>query len=375
MERIKQIEDYVHTRADLVYGKNPTNPGDAHRKEEYIRQLIKKNMKGGRLGETTATHSHHGFQIQSVLVPKDKFTRENAIKYVRKHFQYKKIDSTQRRNFYSFRQFDPTKNSKYFTKILDNGVELVFEKKPIGPDSIKPHPFEKRADPKSDRTQSSDARGFTPLTPSDPYAMGAMAGGSFKVSDIYKFIKNGYFKPSDRENITGYKLLDELSTKHFQVYQNKQQKIIVINYTGTMELVDWLNNWNYLFRTYNLSTRYKRAKDILEKVLKDYSGYQIRLISHSQSGIIVRELAKVYENEIFEIISLNPANLSVNEDKPAPVNEYVIKSDLDFASYFRKPEKNDLIIKSETKNLITEHLPEILFRLNPDLEIGRRDRA
>ena len=79
------------------------------------------------LGESTATHSHHGFQIQSVLIPKDKFTRDEAIKYVRKHFQYKKIDSKQRPNFYSFRQFDPNKNSKYFTKKLDNGVELVFE--------------------------------------------------------------------------------------------------------------------------------------------------------------------------------------------------------------------------------------------------------
>ena len=364
MERQKEIEKYAHKRADVVYGKNPTK-NYSTRKEEYIRQIIKKNIHGGKLGETTATHSHHGFQIQSVLVPKDKFNKVEAIKYIKKHFQYKKIDATP--SYFRFRQFDPTKNSKYFTKVLDNGVELVFEKKPIGPDSIKPHhpevleglgAFEKRADPKSDRTQSKE-----------------LDGGSFKVSDIYKFIKNGYFKPDDRENITGYKLLDELSTKHFQVYQNKKQKIIVINYTGTMELVDWLNNWNYVFRTYNLSTRYKRAKDILEKVLKDYSGYQIRLIAHSQSGIIVRELAKVYENEIFEIISLNPANLSVNEDKHAPVNEYVIKSDLDFASYFRKPEKNDLIIKSETNNLITEHLPEILFRLNPELEIGRRDSA
>jgi hypothetical protein len=357
MDRKKQIEDYVHDRADLVYGKNPTKDY-AHRKEEYIRQLIKKNMKGGkspRLGESTATHSHHGFAIQSVLVPKDKFTRDEAIKYVRKHFQYKKIDSTQRRNFYSFRQFDPTENSKYFTKKLDNGVELVFEKRPIGPDGIKPHPFEKRADPKSDRTQS---RG--------------MDGGSFKVSDIYKFIKNGYLKPSDREIIEGYKFLDDLSTTHFQVYQNKKQKIIVINYIGTISATDWLNNFNYLFKTYKLSSRYKRAKAILERVLKDFPKYQIKLIGYSQAGIIVRELAKLYENEIFEIISLNPGNISVYEKIPAPTNEYVIKSDLDFASYFRKPEQNDVIIPSMTNNIATEHLPEILFRLNPDLEIGRK---
>jgi hypothetical protein len=334
---MKKIEDYVNNRADVVYGKNPTKDY-AHRKEEYIRQLIKKNMRGGRLGETTSTHSHHGFQIQSVLIPKDKFSRDEAIKYVRKHFQYKKIDSKQRRNFFSFRQFDPTKNSKYFTKVLDNGVELVFEKKPIGPDSIKPRELD---------------------------------GGSFKVSDIYKFIKNGYLKSSDREIIEGYKFLEDLSTTHFQVYQNKKQKIIVINYIGTISATDWLNNFNYLFKTYKLSSRYKRAKAILDRVLKDFPKYKIKLIGYSQAGIIVRELAKLYENEIFEIISLNPGNISVYEKTSAPEHEYVIKSDLDFASYFRKPEKNDVIIPSITNNIATEHLPEILFRLNPDLEIGR----
>ena len=34
--------------------------------------------------------------IQSVLVPKSKFTRDEAIKYVRQHHTYKKIDSNQR---------------------------------------------------------------------------------------------------------------------------------------------------------------------------------------------------------------------------------------------------------------------------------------
>jgi hypothetical protein len=338
------IEEYAQERADIAYGKNPTKYYAKH-KEEYMQNIIKKNMKwqkhsGGRLGESTATHSHHGFAIQSVLVPKDKFTRAEAIKYIREHFEYKKIDSTQRKNFFSFRQFDPTPNSKYFTKVLNNGVELVFEKTPIGKDSIKPREIKNE-------------------------------GGSFKTHEIYKFIKNGHLEGDKREKIAGYKFIEELSGRHYQVYQNTKNKIIVINYSGTRELSDWLNNFDYLFRTYNLSARYKNAKAILETALKDYPGYQIRLIGYSQSGIIVRELAKLYGDEIFEIISLNPGNLSVYEGD-APKNEYVIKSDLDFASFFRKPEKNDIIIKSETSNLATEHLPEILFRLNPDLEIGRK---
>jgi hypothetical protein len=323
-----------------------------------------------KVGKSTATHSHHGFQIQSVLVPKDKFTKSEAIKYIREHFEYKKIDSTQRKNFYSFRQIEPTENSKYFTKVLDNGVELVFEKVPIGKDSIKPH-FLENGDaliPLRSVIESVSTDSSLRCLRSGSYAV---AGGSLKVSEIYKFIKNGHVDDNIREKITGYKFIEELSGRYSQVYQNKKQKIIIINYSGTRETSDWLNNFDYIFRTYNISTRYKKAKALLETVLKDYPKYTIKLIGYSQSGIIVRELAKIYSNEIFEIISLNPGNLSVYEDD-APKNEYVIKSDLDFASYFRKPEKNDTIIKSKTSNIATEHLPEILFRLNPDLEIGRK---
>ena len=355
---MEQIEKYAKERADIAYGKR-----SSPQKEEFMQNIIKKNMKwykheGGRLGETTATHSHHGYKIQSVLVPKDKFSKSDAIKYIRKHFQYKKIDSTQRPNFYSFRQIDPTKNSKYFTKVLADGVELVFEKPPIGKDSIKPREvfgqvFKGSKDNEVDRRPVKSE------------------GGSLKVSEIYKFIKNGHVDDNIREKIAGYTLIDQLSGKHSQVYQNKKKKIIVINYSGTREWSDWINNLDYIFRTYNLSARYKNAKALLETVLKDYPKYKIKLIGYSQSGIIVRELAKVYSDEIFEIISLNSGNLSIYEGA-APEHEYVIKSDLDFASYFRRPEKNDIIIPSETSNIATEHLPEILFRLNPDLEIGRK---
>jgi hypothetical protein len=282
--------------------------------------------------------------IQSVLVPKNKFARDEAIKYVRKHFDYKTIDSRQRHNFYSFRQFDPSEGAKYSTKRLNNGVELVIEYPP---------------------------RGSTPLTPGDAYAVAAEAGGSLLASQIYKIIKNGYAKKDKRVDIgDGFKLLPDLSTEHYQVYQNKKQKRIIINYTGTTEFIDWLNNFDYLFRTYNLSYRYKKAKEILEKVLDEYPKYLITMVAHSQSGIIVRELAKIHEDEIFEIISLNPANMSILEG-PAPKNEYVIRSTADFASYFRNPEKNDIVIPAESRNLIAEHMAEVLLRLDPNLEIGR----
>jgi hypothetical protein len=345
MEKLKKIEEYVNNRADLVYGKHPTKDF-AHRKEEYIRQLIKKNIHGGKLGETTATHSHHGFQIQSVLIPKDKFTRDEAIKYVRKHFQYKKIDSTQRPRFYSFRQFDPTPNSKYFTKVLDNKVELVFEKRPIGPGGVKPRELE---------------------------------GGSLTVTELYKFIKNGYDWP-DLKPISQYKLIHDLSDNFHQVYLNKIQKRIIINYTGTKGIIDWLSNLDYILQTYTLWPRFKNAKAVLDQVLKQYPNYKITLVSHSQGGIITRELSRLYGDELFEIISLNPGGMSFvegiksafGEGKRKRENEYTIKSEFDFASFFANPNKNDIVIPRESGDIVKEHSPVILFRLNPDIEIGRK---
>jgi hypothetical protein len=298
-----------------------------------------------KLGESTATYSHHGYQIQSVLVPKDKFSKSEAIKYIRKHFQYKKIDSTQRPRFYSFRQIDPTKNSKYFTKILDNGVELVFEKPPIGKDGIKPRDL----------------------------------GGSLKVNEIYRVIKNGYEWPKLKD-IPQFKNIKDLSSNYHQVYENKKDKRIILNYTGSKGAIDLLNNIDYLLQTYPLTPRFLKAEEIFNKVLKRYPNYTITLVSHSQGGIITRELSRLYGDSIFEIIAVNPAESSFVEDiksffgegKRNKENEYNIKSELDFASFFSTKGKNDIVVPKLSNDLIQEHRSEILLRLNPDLEIGRK---
>jgi hypothetical protein len=335
-------------------------------------------MQGSKLklGESTATHSHHGFQIQSVLVPKSKFSKEEAVKYIKQHFEYKKIDSTQRPNFYSFRQIAPTKNSKYFTKILDNGIELVFEKKPIGPNGIKPHFL-----PSSDGLRpSTDSKNLTKNGDAFFYETAAMAGGSLKVNEIYQVIKNGYEWP-ELKPLKGYKYLKDLSNTFHQVYENKKDNRIIVNYTGTKGIIDWLNNLDYILQTYTLFPRFQNAKAVLDKVLKRFPNYKITLVSHSQGGIITRELSKLYGDELFEIIALNPGNMSViegvktffgDDKKRIKENEYTIKSEADFASFFAKKNKNDIIITNETGDIIKEHGTDILFRLNPDLEIGRK---
>jgi tRNA/tmRNA/rRNA uracil-C5-methylase (TrmA/RlmC/RlmD family) len=207
-----------------------------------------------------------------------------------------------------------------------------------------------------------------------------MAGGSLKVNEIYQVIKNGYEWP-ELKPLKGYKYLKDLSNTFHQVYKNEKQKRIIVNYTGTKGIIDWLNNLDYILQTYTLFPRFQNAKAVLDKVLKRFPNYKITLVSHSQGGIITRELSKLYGDELFEIIALNPGNMSViegvktffgDDKKRIKENEYTIKSEADFASFFAKKNKNDIIITNETGDIIKEHGTDILFRLNPDLEIGRK---
>lgn len=66
-------------------------------------------------------------KIQSVLVPKDVFTKSQAEQYILKNFKLKKIDISE--HFYRFRQLEPkpleNKGYLFKNKVLDNGIVLI----------------------------------------------------------------------------------------------------------------------------------------------------------------------------------------------------------------------------------------------------------
>ena len=68
--------------------------------------------------------------LQSVIIPKDKFTEEQALKWIRKN-KFKdygtKIKNYKTTNFYRFRQRPPSHFDKktFRTKKLKNGVEII----------------------------------------------------------------------------------------------------------------------------------------------------------------------------------------------------------------------------------------------------------
>lgn len=66
--------------------------------------------------------------VQSVLIPKSKYTLSEANKWINKNnlkktFYGKPVDITN--NFYRFRQKKPNRNMSYVSKRIKNGIILI----------------------------------------------------------------------------------------------------------------------------------------------------------------------------------------------------------------------------------------------------------
>ena len=64
--------------------------------------------------------------IQSILIPKDKFSLEEAIQYVKDHYKFKKVDIPHLTAFYRFRQM----GGRYIKEKLGlHNVKTVIDRK------------------------------------------------------------------------------------------------------------------------------------------------------------------------------------------------------------------------------------------------------
>ena len=63
-------------------------------------------------------------RVQTVLFPKSKFSIASAVEWLKKHeFKHRDVDLGDK--YLRFRQHTPVPGTRYITKTLPNGVELV----------------------------------------------------------------------------------------------------------------------------------------------------------------------------------------------------------------------------------------------------------
>lgn len=187
-------------------------------------------------------------------------------------------------------------------------------------------------------------------------------GGKISVNHLKRFIDNSYSN-NPEQNIDDYQFDKDLSNDIAKVYYSPTKNHSVITHRGTGSAKDWANNLAYATGLYKYTDRFKRGKEAQERTEKKYGQNNTSTIGHSQGSILSRELGKNSK----EIINLNPAT----KNEKSLNNEYNIKSSGDVVSFLKKPKQNDIVVKSETYNPLTEHSTAILDRLDQNKMIGQ----
>ena len=116
---------------------------------------------------------------------------------------------------------------------------------------------------------------------------------------------------------------------------------------------------------YMRTSRFKRAKKVLDEALNKYQGYKFTMVSHSQGGMISHLLDS---DKIFEVITYNPAFLPLQKQKD---NEYIVKTSGDPVSVLVPKNSKNLIFNTNSYNPLYNHSPDALKKLKWNQLVGK----
>jgi len=197
-------------------------------------------------------------------------------------------------------------------------------------------------------------------------------GGKIAVSAMNKLLNESYkSKDKTATNIDDRYILDpELSTDKTKIYVDRNTNDIAMVNRGTSDFKDVITDAKLIFG-YN-DKRFNEPKEILNKVKKKYTDKNIDLLGHSLGAKIAETLGD--DPQVKNIITLNKPTTPKDLIKKTKINDkqYDIRTTGDLVSALQplQTDKNDIIIKSDTKNPYTEHKIDVLSRLPQDLVIG-----
>jgi len=201
----------------------------------------------------------------------------------------------------------------------------------------------------------------------DLYNYHRQIGGKMSVSQFQKFLTNSYSKKPEQK-IDDFEYDPELSIDRAKVYHDPKTGQAVITHTGTDSATDWLNNLAIATNTYKYTSRYKNAKKAQEATEKKYGKQNVSTTGHSQGARLAEKLGK----ESKEILTLNKATNPF--EQYSSKNQTDVRSSGDWVSSLNPlgwMEKNKkVVIPKQSNNIIKEHSPDVLSRIDPNMMIG-----
>ena len=183
--------------------------------------------------------------------------------------------------------------------------------------------------------------------------MRKIKGSGLKANTLKSMIKSTY----DRSEVEGWdKIMDTPEVTGFK-HPSGQVVVALRGTEGTSK--DWSNNLVYGAAgelAYKQTPRYKRAKERVAQLEKQYNPEDITLIGHSQGGL----LAEIVPSKARERITLNkatrPQDFLFRRRKK---NQYDIRSRFDPVSFFPL-QKSNYTIDGVGFNPLKAHSPDIL---------------
>ena len=209
--------------------------------------------------------------------------------------------------------------------------------------------------------------GLTPKMMKDLRAYHKQVGGKMSISQFQKFLTNSYSKTPEQK-IDDFEYDPELSIDRAKVYHDPKTGQAVITHTGTDSATDWLNNLAIATKTYKYTPRYKNAKKAQEATEKKYGKQNVSTTGHSQGARISELVGKNSK----EILTLNKATNPFEQHSSK--NQTDVRSSGDWVSSLNPlgwMEKNKkVIIPKQSNDIIKEHSPDVLSRIDPNMIIG-----
>jgi hypothetical protein len=205
----------------------------------------------------------------------------------------------------------------------------------------------------------------------DLYNYHRQIGGKMSVSQFQKFLTNSYSKTPEQK-IDDYEYDPELSIDRAKVYHDPKTGQAVITHTGTDSATDWLNNLAIATNTYKYTTRYKNAKKAQEATERKYGKQNVSSLGHSQGA---RLAEKISSDKNKEILTLNKATNPFESYHHK--NQTDVRSSGDIVSRlnpFNWGKNKEIIIPKQSNDIIKEHSPNVLNRINPNMIIGEGRR-
>jgi len=201
----------------------------------------------------------------------------------------------------------------------------------------------------------------------DLYNYHRQIGGKMSISQFQKFLTNSYSKTPEQK-IDDFEYDPELSIDRAKVYHDPKTGHAVITHTGTDSATDWLNNLAISAGVYKYTPRYKNAKKAQEATEKKYGKQNVSTTGHSQGARISELVGKNSK----EILTLNKATNPFEQHSSK--NQTDVRSSGDWVSSLNPlgwMEKNKkVVIPKKSNNIIKEHSPDVLSRIDPNMIIG-----